>query len=613
MHLKALRLQGFKSFADSTSLRFEPGVTAVVGPNGCGKSNIADAIRWVLGEQSAKALRGGKMQDVIFEGADTRKPAQLCEVSLLLTNCEKQLGGDFHEIEIMRRVHRDGLGEYFFNGQPCRLRDIQKLFMDTGIGRTSYSIMAQGQIDQILSSKPEERRAVFEEAAGITKYKSQRREALQKLALTDQNLARVNDVIGEVSRQIGSLRRQASKALRHKKLSWRLRHLALAHHGFHHALLAADLERLSNEIIGLRSAADERRAGLQQRLSALDNLKSRRSQLNTALQDALQNASDLRSERERAEGAANVASVTRRGLLERLESSRASLAELDMQLRELAARVDTGASDKQQQLSLLGGADAVFQNRNRELSVVEADLSKHDQQLQQTRFQLLQFESNAARLRTDCSGHDVDQKTAANRHAAALADLDTLRTQQNAAKQTADAAAQRARQAADARDAARKNESAAQDAVAALTREFRDAQKKLQDTDRLIAQHSARLKTLRELRDQWQGFGEGAKAILQRRVSVEGPEPLPVAREMSVRRGFARAVESLLGNAVEAIHVADLPTAASILAQLEAGRLGAAVLHINTPAPTTPPGNLPQGLVPALDALDNPDPAQPAA
>ena len=225
MHLKALKLHGFKSFADPTTLRFEPGVTAVVGPNGCGKSNIADSIRWVLGEQSAKALRGGKMQDVIFEGADTRKPAQLCEVSLLLTECEQQLGSEYHEIEITRRVHRDGQSEYAFNGQPCRLKDIQKLFMDTGVGRTSYSIMAQGQIDQILSSKPEERRAVFEEAAGITKYKSQRREALQKLALTDQNLARVADVIGEVSRQIGSLRRQAAKALRYKRLHHRLRHL----------------------------------------------------------------------------------------------------------------------------------------------------------------------------------------------------------------------------------------------------------------------------------------------------------------------------------------------------------------------------------------------------
>src|SRR3954468_15205387 len=262
MYLKALKLHGFKSFADSTTLRFEPGVTAVVGPNGCGKSNIADAIRWVLGEQSAKALRGGKMQDVIFEGADTRKAAQLCEVALLLTDCEKQLGSEFHEIEITRRVHRDGQSEYFFNGQACRLKDIQKLFMDTGVGRTSYSIMAQGQIDQILSSKPEERRAVFEEAAGITKYKSQRREAMQKLALTDTNLARVSDVINEVSRQIGSLRRQAAKAMRYKRLNHRLRHLALAWSGCNHSQLTATLGELEAKVTALRGEANARRANL---------------------------------------------------------------------------------------------------------------------------------------------------------------------------------------------------------------------------------------------------------------------------------------------------------------------------------------------------------------
>ncbi|HRP04424.1 MAG TPA: AAA family ATPase, partial [Opitutaceae bacterium] len=357
MHLKALKLHGFKSFADPTTLRFEPGVTAVVGPNGCGKSNIADAIRWVLGEQSAKALRGGRMQDVIFEGADTRKPAQLCEVSLLLTDCEKQLGSEFHEIEIMRRVHRDGQGEYFFNGQACRLKDIQKLFMDTGIGRTSYSIMAQGQIDQILSSKPEERRAVFEEAAGITKYKSQRREAMQKLALTDQNLARVADVIGEVSRQIGSLRRQASKALRYKRLSYRLRHLALAHAGHQHGEVTAALSGLETQVVSLRAAAETRRVELQQRQSALEEKRVERSRLNQRVQEAQQATYDLRSEKEQAENQANLAQIKRTGLLDRLESSQDNLGELEMQLRELATQVDSGASDKQMQLTLLGSSD----------------------------------------------------------------------------------------------------------------------------------------------------------------------------------------------------------------------------------------------------------------
>ena len=616
MYLKALKLQGFKSFADPTTLRFEPGVTAVVGPNGCGKSNIADAIRWVLGEQSAKALRGGKMQDVIFEGADTRKPSQLCEVSLLLTDCEKQLGSEFHEIEIMRRVHRDGQGEYFFNGQACRLKDIQKLFMDTGIGRTSYSIMAQGQIDQILSSKPEERRAVFEEAAGITKYKSQRKEALSKLALTDLNLVRVADVVTEIGRQIGSLRRQASKALRYKKLSWRLRHLALSHHGFHYAQVSGSLAQLEEQVVQLRAAAETRRVHLQQQQSALEEQKTRRARLNQRVQEAQQAVFDLRSEKEQAENSANLSQIKRSGLTDRLESSRANLGELEMQLHELSSQVDTGSQDKQLQLTLLGGSDAVFQDRNRELAVVEGELSKFEQELQQTKFQLLQFESNVARLRTDCSSYEVDQKTSAHRHESVAGELEQVRQQQSSATQLAAELNARVEEANVAKARAHQETQDVQIQIGDLTREFRDAQKKLQDIDRQLAQRTARLNLLKQLAEKFEGFGEGAKAILQGRfapVLGEG-KATPITRGLDVQPAFAKAVESLLGSAVEAISVADVATAQKILAQLENEQIGSAVLQIaNLQQAVHGQDSLPAGLRPATSALLNFDANHPAA
>jgi len=215
MYLKSLTVLGFKSFADKTTLTFQPGVTAIVGPNGCGKSNVSDAIRWVLGEQSAKALRGGEMADIIFNGTDGRKPMGMAEVSLTLGGVDEEnlrasgVEVAYNEVTVTRRVFRDGGSEYFINRTPCRLKDIQQLFMGTGVGRTSYSIMAQGNITQILSSKPEDRRMVFEEAAGITKFKAQKRESLRKLESTEQNLLRIADLIREVKRQIGSLQRQA--------------------------------------------------------------------------------------------------------------------------------------------------------------------------------------------------------------------------------------------------------------------------------------------------------------------------------------------------------------------------------------------------------------------
>jgi chromosome segregation protein len=615
MYLKALRLHGFKSFCDSTTLRFEPGVTAVVGPNGCGKSNIADGIRWVLGEQSAKALRGGKMQDVIFEGTDTRRPAQMCEAALLLTDCEHQLGSEFHEIEIMRRVDRGGLSEYFFNGQPCRLKDIQKLFMDTGVGRSSYSIMAQGQIDQILSSKPEERRAVFEEAAGITKYKSLRREALGKLALTDQNLARVADVVGEVGRQIGSLRRQAAKAVRYKRLSHRLRHLSLACSHRQHLQLAAELGRLEAAVGELRAAAAERRGRLEARQAGVDEKKAQRSRLNQRVQDAQQAVFDLRSQKDAAESAANLAATRRSGLEERLAAANDSLGEIEMQVREVASQVDTNAQDKQLQLNLLGSSDAAFQERNRDLAISEGALGRLEQELQQAKFELLQFDSTVARLRTDCSGYEVDQKTSAHRHDALAQELVQARQQQTAAAQVAADFNARVEQAAAGKAGAQSAVANAQQGLADLTREFREGQRRLQEIDRQLAQRGARLKLLQQMQERWEGFGEGAKAVLQGRLdaALAGASAVPISRGLEVRPEFGPAIEALLGSAAEAIGVADVATAQRILAQLERDQIGSAILRIEEYAGKKgAAAPLPAGLHPATAALRDPAAVHPA-
>ena len=615
MYLKALKLHGFKSFADPTTLHFEPGVTAVVGPNGCGKSNIADSIRWVLGEQSAKALRGGKMQDVIFEGADTRRAAQMCEVSLLLTECEKQLGSEFHEIEVTRRVHRDGQGEYLFNGQPCRLKDIHKLFMDTGVGRTSYSIMAQGQIDQVLSSKPEERRAVFEEAAGITKYKSQRREAMGKLALTDQNLARVADVVGEVSRQIGSLKRQAAKAMRYKRLAHRLRHLSLAWSALQHGKLTEALAALESKLAGLRAEADRRRSALEGQQSGLESRKLDRSRLNQRVQDAQQAVFDLKSRKDHAENAANLAQIRRAGLADRLEGTRDTLGELEMQLREVAAQVDTGSQDKQMQLGLLGSSDAVYQQHNRELAVSEGELGKLDRDLQQAKFELLQFVSAVARLRTESSGHEVDQKTSIHRHEALAADHRQAAELAASAARGAQEALAKLEEALAGRTLTSEAAAQAQQSVVDLTKEFRELQRKVQEVDRQMAQRGARLRLLQQLQERWEGFGEGAKAVLQGRLegALAGSKVTAVSQGIEVRPEFGRAIEALLGSAAEAIEVSDLATARRIFAQLEQEQIGSVVLRIAELGAGGPPApELPAGLHPATTALARIDDSHPA-
>ena len=260
MHLQSLELFGFKSFADKTLFNFHEGVTAIVGPNGCGKSNVLDAVRWALGEQSAKSLRGDEMADVIFNGADTRKPVGFAEVSVTFTDCAEELGIEWHDVRVTRRVYRDGNSEYLLNKTQCRLLDIQSLFADTGIARAAYSMMEQGRIDMILSSRPEDRRAVFEEAAGITKYKTQKREALRKLEATEANLLRIGDVIKEVKRQIGSLQRQAGKARRYQALHADLRVLETHHASKQLASLERDLAASREEIERLMHSEKDARA-----------------------------------------------------------------------------------------------------------------------------------------------------------------------------------------------------------------------------------------------------------------------------------------------------------------------------------------------------------------
>ena len=223
MRLKKLELQGFKSFADKTEIIVLDGVTTIVGPNGSGKSNISDAVRWVLGEQSVKNLRGQKMEDVIFAGTQARKKVGFAEVSLYLDNSDESLPVEFKEVVVTRRVYRSGESNYLLNGAECRLKDIQELFMDTGVGKDGYSIISQGKIDEILSTKSEERRHIFEEASGIVKYKTRKDEAVKKLANTDSTLARVNDVIAEIENNLEPLEKKCEVAKKYLGLKDKLK------------------------------------------------------------------------------------------------------------------------------------------------------------------------------------------------------------------------------------------------------------------------------------------------------------------------------------------------------------------------------------------------------
>ena len=227
MYLKRLELQGFKSFADKTILELRPGITTVIGPNGSGKSNISDAIRWVLGEQSMKSLRGAKSLDVIFAGTQNRKSLGFAEASLVFDNSDGALPIEYTEVTVTRKIYRSGETGYFINKTPCRLKDVLELFMDTGIGKDGYSIIGQGKIDEILSNKSEDRRHIFEEAAGIVKYRTRKQESEKKLEHTKLNLLRINDILTEIESNLGPLQSQADKAKKYLNLREELKNIEI--------------------------------------------------------------------------------------------------------------------------------------------------------------------------------------------------------------------------------------------------------------------------------------------------------------------------------------------------------------------------------------------------
>ena len=222
MYLKNIEVQGFKSFANKIDFEFHNGITAIVGPNGSGKSNVADAVRWVLGEQSAKQLRGSSMQDIIFSGTEMRKPMGYAYVAITLDNSDHALPTDYEEVTVARRVYRSGESEYLINGSTCRLKDVSEMFYDTGIGKEGYSIIGQGQIDRILSGKPEERRELFDEAAGIVKFKRRKATALKKLDQERNNLVRVSDILAELERQVEPLEKQSEIAKNYLQMKMQL-------------------------------------------------------------------------------------------------------------------------------------------------------------------------------------------------------------------------------------------------------------------------------------------------------------------------------------------------------------------------------------------------------
>jgi chromosome segregation protein len=423
LYLKALELVGFKSFAAKTRLAFEPGMTAIVGPNGCGKSNVSDAIRWALGEQSAKALRGAKMEDVIFNGTDTHKPLSMAEVSLTLADCESTLGTEFDEVTVTRRVLRSGEGQYFINKSPCRLKDIQRLFMDTGIGTNSYSLMEQGRIDLILSSRPEDRRAVFEEASGITKFKADKKEAIRKLEQTEANLLRLADIIREVKRRIISLQRQASKAKRYKALQDELRSFDTYLSRERLAILTSEITSLEQRVTDLQKQEDAARQEIVGTEQQAHELRTRVQQKENEIAQAMEAASRAAAERDRAKQTIQMNQDRIEEMQQLSERDHRDAAEAQQRLhthQESLAALATDWTNAEQQRD---AAETDLKASSERLKDLDANVQDIRNALNQLRNESVDLESRSARLQNELSDLDARERNSVTRRERLSAEL----------------------------------------------------------------------------------------------------------------------------------------------------------------------------------------------
>ncbi|MEL7622433.1 MAG: chromosome segregation protein SMC [Clostridiales bacterium] len=548
MFLKRLELYGFKSFADKTALEFQPGVTLVVGPNGSGKSNVADAIRWVLGEQSAKSLRGGKMEDVIFAGSEKRKSLGMAEVSLTIDNSDHAFPLDFQEVTVTRRLYRSGESEYLINKVPCRLRDIHELFMDTGIGREGFSMIGQGRVEEILLSRPEEKRMILEDAAGIIKYRYRKKEAVRKLEETGQHLLRIEDLLLELRAQEAPLARQAEEAKEYKLLKEELDGLEMGMMVGEIRQAKDKLQSLQQELEQLSEAILSQRTGFLTAQGQEESIRLALDQLNEQINKLQEEIYRQSLERERLENECRTELQRSEDLEKQAKELESEGAKLQEEWQGLSAEWQSRKDQEAVLAEQVSRARALVAEEEAQQKEAEAEGEAKGQALEkgeEDHFELLRKDSS---LQNQEVGYK-EQLTSAEKQKERLAETRRRLAQENQRIEEQIASLEARRNSHMAEKIQReKNIHEAQ----AKVEEIADQLRAKQQANRALAaergQAHSKYKLLDEMEKEGQGYAQGVREILQRRSKERLPGILgTVAQSLRVDKEYELAVEIALG------------------------------------------------------------------
>jgi chromosome segregation protein len=587
--LRKLEAYGFKSFAEKTEMEFKSGITAIVGPNGSGKSNISDAVRWVLGEQNIRNLRGNKMEDVIFSGSAMRRPLGVAEVSLVFDNTDGLLPLDFNEVTITRRVFRSGDGEYFINKAPCRLKDIHDLLLDAGLSRESMTVISQNKIDEVLNSKPDERRSLFEEAAGIVKYKNRKKEALRKLEDTEQNLTRVLDITAEIETQLGPMAESAERTAKYNDLfaEQTACQVTLLLHRLSHA--EKNLESVTLE----RAALADEDLAVATRLTVAETDKERfvdtLAELDEKVRDAEAALAHTATEIERLDGKTGI-------LAERLDQERKNRDRVAQDI----ARIEQEKAENRARLEEWQASHTAKKNQAEELRASQAG---QDAALTQAAAAIAAALHRLEAAKDETFGHLQELVTQKNALRTLERDQETQKTREAQLGKERESFAGQHQETSQSLGSVQWEKQALDQDLAATDTTAADLAARKRELDALLSEHTAaetrlngelgqlasRIKVLGDMQEEYEGFGRGAKSVLKSdrpwRQGIHGA----VAEVLTVRDAHIVAIETALGGALQHIIVASDDTAKAAVEYLKHNNLGRATfLPLNTIRPARP-------------------------
>ena len=585
MYLKSIEVHGFKSFANKLVFEFHNGITGIVGPNGSGKSNVADAVRWVLGEQSAKQLRGASMQDVIFSGTEMRKPQSYAYVALTISNEDHKLNLPYEEVQVARRVYRSGESEYLLNGVSCRLRDIQELFFDTGIGKEGYSIIGQGQIDKILSGKPEERRELFDEAAGIVKFKKRKTTAEKNLEVESQNLLRVKDILAELEKQVGPLQEQSQKAKEYLRLKEELKNYEVGLFRMDYESLRQETEEIGKNLSDTRHNLEEAKKEKEQSRSEYDAVEASIAEFDRSVEHKKEKVnkdkllinnfeSEVRIIKEK------ITSVTqgKEYYKERTDSLEASKQMAESELAEYS----TNQKEAMEQLSSLQSREKSIVDElteiekeilEKEIALNEQNEAIMDSMNTSSRITLEQQKAKSMLEQNSIRKAELNQKILANKSQFASAQEDMEKEEE---------LLQAAKKELDNEYVARKNLLSMADQK---RNTIRDLQQKQQENQKFYHTMTSKMDTLKNMAERYDGYGQSIRKVMDKKKDYSGLIGV-VADIIKVEDKYITAVETALGGNIQNIVTEDEHVARDMIEYLKKNRFGRATfLPLTTVTP----------------------------